>query len=159
MKPLNTAALMAESSRVRTILTRIALLAALGLITLTGAGCLLVAAAGAAGGVVAYNSGDLEVDLEAGPQQTVDATRAAMQDLDLPILSAYATGLEGKVEARVGTDNKATIKVRGRSERVSHVIIRIGTFGDESMSQMILDKIKANLAAPAPEPDQEAAAE
>ena len=145
----------------KTVLNRIGLLVAFAALAFTGAGCLLVAAAGATGGVVAYNSGDLEIDVEAGPQRTVEATKAAMDDLDLPILSAYASGLEGKVEARVGTDNKATVKVRGRSERVSHVIIRIGTFGDESMSQMILEKIKANLADPAAEaqPAAEAAAE
>jgi hypothetical protein len=118
---------------------------AMVLMVTTQAGCLLLAAGAVAGGTVAYVKGDLEADVDGDVARTVEASKAAMEDLKLPVMGSYAIGGEGKVEARLGTDNKATVNVNARTEKVTHVSIRIGTFGDGSMSQTILERIKANL--------------
>jgi len=130
------------------LLMTVGMLACFSLIVTTQPGCFLVAAgavAGAAAGTVLYVNGDLEAEVNATPDRVVDATKMAMDDLKLPILSSTSTGLAGDVEARVGSDNKATVKVKSKGEKVTHINIRIGTFGEEVMSRQILERIKAHL--------------
>jgi hypothetical protein len=126
----------------------VGILALGGLLVSSQTGCLLVAAGAVAGGTVAYVRGDLEADVDGDVPRVVEASKAAMDDLKFPLLGSYAVGTEGKVEARVGADNKATINIEARTEKFTHVSIRIGTFGDDAVSQSILERIKANLKAP-----------
>jgi hypothetical protein len=51
----------------------------------------------------------------------------------------------GDFVARNAADKKIKIEVERTGERLTKVTIRIGVFGDESLSMAILDKIKANL--------------
>ena len=122
------------------------MMAVMAIIMMTQSGCLVAAAAGAAGGTVAYMKGDVEAVVEGNVQQTFDATKAAMDELKMPLLATWASAMEGHVEARVGTDNKATVNINGQSEKLSKVSIRVGTFGDSGLSQALLEKIKANLS-------------
>jgi len=121
------------------------MVAVMAIIVVTQSGCLVAAAAGAAGGTVAYMKGDVEAVVEGNVEQTFNATKAAMDELKMPLLATWANAMEGHVEARVGTDNKATVNINGQSEKLSKVSIRVGTFGDQGLSQAILEKIKANL--------------
>ena len=121
------------------------LLLVMGIIVITQSGC-LVAAAGAAVGGVAYVKGDLDAIVDGNVDQAFDATKAAFAELKMPLISSWNGAGEAKVEARVGTDNKATVNIKGQSEKASKVTIRVGTFGDEALSQSILEKIKANLS-------------
>jgi len=120
-------------------------------------GCLLVAVgagAGAAAAGTAYVMGDLEATLEATPTQIVSATRGALADMDIAMISAASTDLDGEVRARTATDEKVTIKVRSQTRRLSDVSIRVGTFGDETFSRRILEEIRGNLPEqPAKQPD------
>ena len=121
------------------------LLLVMGIILTSQSGC-LVAAAGAAAGTVAYVKGDLGAIVDGNVEQTFAAAKAAVEELGMPILTAYSSGQEGHVEARHGTDNKVTVNITGQTEKASKVSIRVGTFGNESVSQQVLDKIKANLS-------------
>jgi hypothetical protein len=127
------------------VLRTFGLIAVMAIILLTQSGCLVAAAAGAAGGTVAYMKGDVEAVVEGNVEQTFNATKAAMEELKMPLLATWASAMEGHIEARVGTDNKATVNINGQSEKLSKVSIRVGTFGDQGLSQAILEKIKANL--------------
>lgn len=129
----------------KAILRVFGMIAVLAIIAMTQSGCLVAAAAGAAGGTVAYVKGDVEAVVEGNVEQTFNATKAAMDELKMPLLATWASAMEGHVEARVGTDNKATVNINGQSEKLSKVSIRVGTFGDQGLSQAILEKIKANL--------------
>jgi len=124
----------------------IGMVAVMAIVVVTQSGCLVAAAAGAAGGTVAYMKGDVEAVVDGGVEQTFNATKAAMDELKLPLLATWANAMEAHVEARVGTDNKATVNINGQSEKLSKVSIRVGTFGDQGLSQAILEKIKANLS-------------
>jgi hypothetical protein len=121
------------------------MVAVMAIIVVTQSGCLVAAAAGAAGGTVAYMKGDVEAVVEGNVEQTFNATKAAMDELKLPLMATWSNAMEAHVEARVGTDNKATVNINGQSEKLSKVSIRVGTFGDQGLSQAILEKIKANL--------------
>jgi hypothetical protein len=51
--------------------------------------------------------------------------------------------LEAILVARTAGDKKVEIRVKQLSENATTVKIRVGVFGDESLSIAILDKIKA----------------
>lgn len=130
-------------------LRQLGMAAVLCLLPLGAGGCLLVAATGAAVGTVSYMSGDLNAMVEANTDQTVAAAKMAMQDLSMPVLSSYSAGMQGEVQGRIGTDNKAIVKVWGQGDKNSKLSIRVGTFGDEAISRNLLEKIQLHIKAPA----------
>src|SRR5688572_29059405 len=125
----------------KAVLRTFGLMAVMAIILVSQSGCLVAAAAGAAGGTVAYVKGDVEAIVDGGVEATFNATKAAMEELKMPLLATWANAMEAHVEARVGTDNKATVNITGQSEKISKVSIRVGTFGDQGLSQAILEKI------------------
>lgn len=123
----------------------LALIAVLSLILISAAGCLLVGAAAAGGATYFYIDGEVTTSVEGSPPQVIEAAKLAMKDLSMPVIMSQADGLEGRLEARLGTENKAVIKVRFESQTSSKVRVRIGTFGDETQSRQIIDRIRANM--------------
>ena len=121
------------------------LVVVMGIVLCTQSGC-LVAAAGAAAGTVAYVKGDTDAIVDGNVEQTFAAAKAAMDELKMPLLASYSSGQEAHVEARHGTDNKVTVNITGQTEKASKVSIRVGTFGNDSVSLQVLEKIKANLS-------------
>jgi hypothetical protein len=107
-------------------------------------GCVVVAvAAGAAG--VAYVNGDLEATLEATPPRVVDATEAVLKEMDVEIEAPERSGVDGRVVGRTALSRKVDVTVKRDTETTSKLWIRIDTFGDESLSRQILEKIRAHL--------------
>ena len=131
-----------------------ALISAIGLLLLgafliaTQSGCLLFAGAAAGVAGVFYDKGDLTGYVDADVRRTTAATKLAMGDMGFPVITSYSDTEEGKVEARVGSDNKAVVHVNRKSDTVSKINIRIGTFGDESLSRQILAKTEQRLKDP-----------
>jgi hypothetical protein len=107
-------------------------------------GCVVVAvAAGVAG--VAYVNGDLEATVEASPTRVVEASEAALKDMEVDVKSSEKSGIDGRVVGRTATDKKVEITVKRESDTTSKLSIRIDTFGDEALSRQIYEKIKAEL--------------
>jgi uncharacterized protein DUF3568 len=107
-------------------------------------GCIAVAvAAGAAG--VAYVNGDLEATLDASPERVIQASEAALKDMNVPIKSKESSGIDGKLVGRTALEKKVEITVQRETDTTSKISIRIDTFGDESLSRQILEKIKSKL--------------
>jgi len=107
-------------------------------------GCLVVAlAAGVAG--VAYVNGDLEAQVDASPQKVVQASVDALKEMDVRILSSDASGIDGRVLGRTALEKKVDVTVKRESDKSSKLSIRVDTFGDETLSRQILDKIKSKL--------------
>lgn len=117
----------------------------LGATIIASGGCLAVAAAAGTGLGVAYVKGDLEAVVEATPRKFVAEAEAALESMGIRVLAANANDVEGTVNARTADDKKIMIKVSKQTDATSTVSIRVGTFGDEVMSQAIYEKIKANL--------------
>jgi hypothetical protein len=109
------------------------------------AGCLAVAAAGAAAAGVAYVEGSLKGALPASPQEVVEAGEAVLNEMGLLGVSAKATEVDGRIEARTSGDDKVVIKVDRKGENVSGISIRVGVFGDKELSRTIYDRIEAKL--------------
>ena len=131
---------------------------ALPILTATAAlpGCILAVAAVGAGigyGAYSYVDGELEYDLPANPPQVTAAAAGALTDLQMPVVSSESTAVDGKVKGRTANDKAIEIRIKSRSDGVSHIGIRIGVFGDEGISARILDATKARLGIkPAPAP-------
>ena len=94
---------------------------------------------------VKYVAGSYQQRFAAAPPQLVDAARAVVEDMKLILIDSEATELDGKVVARTAQDRKVNISVESEGPDVSLVSVRVGTLGDEEISQMILDKIKEKL--------------
>ena len=107
-------------------------------------GC-VVAAAGAGAAGAAYVMGSLDGPMPATPEMIVEASKDVLEGSDIHVLSSGATSIDGTVVGRTALDRKIEITVKRVDEKQSKVSIRVGTFGDQSVSQDLFDRIKAKV--------------
>lgn len=110
---------------------------------LSPTGCSTTATAG--GTTVTESAGTYETIYNAGTIEVVDAAKAVLEDMNIPITSSAATAVDGEVVARTASDDRISISVKSVTEKSSRLKIRVGTFGDKAVSFNILDRIKAKL--------------
>ena len=108
-------------------------------------GCLAVAAGAAGAGTVAYVRGELAAKLDQNFDRTVRAANRAVEDLKFAKISDKQDALVAIIVARTAEDKKIEIKISSVSAAQTKVQIRVAVFGDEALSQRILEKIRANL--------------
>jgi hypothetical protein len=102
------------------------------------------AAAGGAGGV-AYVEGKLD-SKEPAPVPVVQrATLEALNELKLPVDSQRGDSSSGRVESSYSDGKRLTVDLDAKGSSVTEVAIRVGTFGDQSRSQQLLDTIRRHL--------------
>ena len=115
----------------------------LSLTLFTGCAAVLIGAgAGAGAGTVAYVAGELKAQEEVSLNRAWNASVRAMEDLEFTITSKEKDAFNAKLTARGAGDKKIQVKLKKQVEKVTEIRIRIGVFGDESMSRQILEKIK-----------------
>lgn len=112
--------------------------------TMMMSGCILAAVGAGAGGVF-YAKGDLESTLAASPAQIAAAADKAFTELKIAKTSSVSSELDAEIVGRTATDKKVTITSKTTGDKLSSISIRVGTFGDEDLSQAIFEKIKKNL--------------
>jgi hypothetical protein len=121
---------------------------ALAVLLALGAGCAAVVVGGAvaagAGGY-AYVKGEVKATESASLDKAWNATLAAMKDLQYPVTARAKDALSAEVTARNASDKKITVRLTKLFEETTEIRIRVGTFGDEPLSRVILDKIKKRL--------------
>jgi hypothetical protein len=138
------------SDREMKIIPLFVLCCSLCLLFLT-AGCLaplvVGAAVGAGAGVAgyAYVNGELKSTESAPLDRAWTGTLAAMKDLEFPIVSQQKNAVQADLTVRNASDKKTTIQLKKVTEGATEIRIRVGTFGDESLSRVILEKIKKRL--------------
>jgi len=108
-------------------------------------GCMLAAVGAGAAGTVAYVKGDLEASEAKKLDVVYEATKKAMKDLELSITSDAKDALSATVVARDAQDKKATVRLIAITENSTSISVRFGTFGNETKSTMLYNKIKENL--------------
>ena len=110
------------------------------------AGCAAVLIGGAAAGATAaglmYHEGELRAEIEAPPPAVIKATERAFRDLIWTKESAQSSATDGQATARTATGKEVLVKVNRKTENMSQIGIRIGTFGDENLSRLLYDKIQ-----------------
>ena len=108
-------------------------------------GCVAVLVGAGAAGTVAYVRGDLEA-VEAKDTNTVfEATKKAVQQLELSLISDSKDALSAVIVVRDAEDKKITINLKSVSEDSTKISIRVGTFGSETKSRRIYNQIRENL--------------
>ncbi len=125
-----------------TIVLAVALLA-------VGGGCAAVVVGGAVAaagvGTYAYINGEMQGTEAVSLDRAYDATLAAMKDLEFTVTSKAKDGLQAEVLARNALDKKVQIKLKKASDETTEIHIRVGTFGDETLSELIRNKIKSHF--------------
>ena len=111
-------------------------------------GCVLFvvgAAAGAGAAGYAWVDGEIKTTEAATLDRTWSATLAAMKDLEFPLTSQAKDALEANLTARNASNKQIQITLKKLDNASTEIHIRIGTFGDESLSRLILNKINSRL--------------
>lgn len=108
-------------------------------------GCVAVVAAGAAGTGVAWYSGRLEANLDHNLDAVFAAAQKSLNQLEFANISNKKSSVDARLVSRTALDKKVEITLEKVTDRSTKVIIRVGIFGDETLSMSILDKIKAAL--------------
>ncbi len=108
-------------------------------------GCVAVVAAGAAGTGVAWYRGRLEANLDQNIETVFAASQKALTRLEFANISNKKSTVDAQLVSRTALDKKVEITLQKVTDRSTKVMIRVGVFGDETLSMSILDKIKAEL--------------
>ncbi|MDD5697109.1 MAG: DUF3568 family protein [Victivallaceae bacterium] len=138
--------MMKKSENTTRPLVKLLILSAAVVITVLGSGCfavLLGAGAGVAG--TAYYEGKLTSTVKANPEQVQTATEAAFKEQNIKLTSSTSNTLEAKIVGKTAEDSTVTVTASLEKNGQSKVGIRIGTFGNQAMSEKIYAAIDRNL--------------
>ena len=100
-------------------------------------------AAGA--GIVAYSRGDLEAVESKDIDTVLEATEKAVEELELKVSKKTRDKMSAVIVARDAQDKKITIKLSAAVEGSTKLSIRVGSFGNETKSRLIYQKIREKL--------------
>jgi hypothetical protein len=113
------------------------------MISSSGCAVVLLGAGGATGaGTVAYVAGELKSSENVSLDRAWNASQAAMGSMGFTMTSKEKDGLSGKLIARGAEDKKVTVKLKEQTDEVTQIGIRIGIFGDKTLSRQVLEEIK-----------------
>ncbi len=111
-----------------------------------GCAVLLVGGGAVAGaGMVAYAKGELTAAETADLDRVWAAAQGAMDDLDFVIESRLTTAGSAKLIARGAGSRRVTVVVERRVGNLTSITVRVGFFGDEPLSRLVLKKIRRRL--------------
>ena len=79
--------------------------------------------------------------------EVVNATTATLEDLELVGVDSTVDRLKGKITARMAVGTKVGIHLETVDADTVSIKIKVGTFGDRSISMQILRNIENRLAA------------
>jgi len=104
-----------------------------------------VAGAGAGIGTYAYIKGALEITYSSGYEETWAATLDTLRAFEIAVQSADKDAFGGQIAATRADATPVKIKITPVTSNSTTVKIRVGTFGDRSISEKIAARIKTNL--------------
>jgi len=93
----------------------------------------------------AYSLGHLDVMANATPQKIVEAAKSVLEEMEIEIVEAGASGVDGRVTGKTALGKKIEITVERQDAETSKYSILVGSFGDEPLSREIHEKMKAKL--------------
>ena len=129
------------SSRITAFLVAGFLLTTLSL----SSGCFAVLVGAGAGATVAYVRGDLDTTLDANVAKSARAASKALDGLKYVKVSEREDVLQATLIYRTSADQKIELFLEKATDTSTKLKIRVGTFGQESLQQEILTRIKSNL--------------
>ncbi len=116
------------------------------ILLLSSYGCvpLLIGAAVGAGSVE-YIKGKLTARINKPVSRVYKAGMSALKKMDLIILDDEVSRHEAMIKFKFDDGKKGVINIKALTEHACNLSIRIGFFGDETKSNMILTAIKRRL--------------
>ena len=109
-------------------------------------GCPAVLVGGAAGGgAVAYIRGELKTTEEVSLNRAWRAAQTAMSDLEFSITDKEKDAFDARIHASGAGGKAIDVALKKISPTRTEISIRVGLFGDKSLSRQILKKIKGRF--------------
>ena len=121
------------------------LITLLGIISLINSGCaavLLGGGAAAGAGTILYIKGELRSTEEVSLDTAWIATQTAIKDMEFVTGTAEKDAISAKLIAYTSDSREIQITLKRKSDKLTEIGIRVGTFGDESLSRLILENIR-----------------
>lgn len=114
----------------------------------SGCAALLLTGAAAGAGIAgtAYYNGKLKGTVNATPAEIATATAPAFKQLNIQLLSSTSNSLNAEVKGKTAEDTSVTVSAEMKKDGNSEVGIRVGTFGNQDMSEKIYTAISNELA-------------
>ena len=94
---------------------------------------------------VTNTAGTYDTTVKGTTIETTEAATEVFKDMEFTIVESKSSDVDGMVTARTARDVLVKVTVTNEGEDLSNLSVRVGDFGDEAMSLMIIDKIKAEL--------------
>lgn len=119
----------------------------LTLALLTGGCAALVVGAGTGAGVYSYVEGELRRTYPAEFTAALDATRQALDHLEIRVESTTADGMTTLLKAKRSNGSPVTVKIARLSPRVTEIGVRSGFVGlwDKNVSELVHATIAQRL--------------
>jgi hypothetical protein len=108
-------------------------------------GCVVAAVGLGAAGTVAYVRGDLESKETKNIEIVYSAALLAAEQLELRIISKSKDAFSATIIAYDAEEKRIQIKMSAPSEYSTKISIRVGTFGSETKSHRIYQRIYNNM--------------
>ncbi|MDD5599541.1 MAG: DUF3568 family protein [Victivallaceae bacterium] len=131
------------------VISRVLAVFAIALAVSMSSGCVVAllglgVGAGVAG--TAYYEGKLTGTVDAKPQQAQAATEAAFKELKIQQISSIGDALKAKIVGKAEKDSTVTVSVELQKDGKSRIGIRVGTFGNQELSEKIYSEINKQLS-------------
>lgn len=114
-------------------------------VSLITSGCVAIAAAGAGAAGVVWVRGALETHVERDLARVHQASLASLKDLEFVLVGDRKSSLDAELTARTALDKKVTVTLKQVTPNTTKITVRVGIFGDEAMSNMIMVRIREKL--------------
>lgn len=118
------------------------------LIMVFASGCTLaILGLGVGAGIAgtAYYEGKLTSTLDATPEQIKPATEAAFKELGVKLFSSTSNSLEAKIVGNSAEGSTVTVTASLKKNGQSKIGIRVGAFGNQTLSEKIFSAIDKRL--------------
>lgn len=99
---------------------------------------------GAVVGAAAYKGGEVRYEGELSLSEAWDATQRAFSDLGYAVTSEerHVSDAPCQLTAEKEGSKKIRVTLKRQSDAVTEIRVRVGTFGDESLSRLIIKQIE-----------------
>ena len=88
----------------------------------------------------------IDTEVVAPPEAVVNAAKQAIQQHEgLVLISSRASALDGHVTGRTARDESVDVFVNSRTDRVTHLRVRVGGSQNQSIALDILDRIRQQV--------------
>ncbi len=117
----------------------------LGMGLLMNSGCAFLVGGAAGAGTVSYLKGELKSDEEVSLDRLWSATQTAIEDMGFTVKTKEKDSLSAKLAALTADNKNIDITLKRKGDNLTEIAIRVGRFGNESVSLHILEEIKKHF--------------